>query len=259
MEDLSKVSGLGLKLDVKRCSLISGNSLNKVKPQARCLSEMRSALAQRDILSPRQLYYIYRGLRDIKDADAIRKNKLRYDVTVIPCASLGNEFIKTAGQNQRDAYGGLYEVLYGTAWCLLQKADGRNPRIIEDVILVKAFAADKIIIPPGYGHTLINTAKTPLVVSEWASAGFLPEDEAYEMARGAAYFIFKDSLGERFEVNPYYREVSKIRVSRAPEKITDFGLSSKEPMYVLARDQARKLDFLNNPDKYDYSNVFEFL
>lgn len=259
MEDLSKTSGLELKLDVKKCSLIPGKCLNKVKPIVRYLKEIKSALAQKDILKSRQLYCIYRGLRDIKDEDIIRKNKLRYDVTVIPSVNLGNEFIKTAGQSRRGAYGGLYEVLYGAAWCLLQKANDQNPRIIEDVILVKAKPADKIVIPPGYGHTLINTAKTPLVVSEWASSGFLPEDESFQMAHGAAYFVFEDSLGERFEVNPYYREVPNIRIARAPEKITDFALSSKEPMYVLARDQARKLDFLNNPDKYDYSHVFEFL
>ncbi|HBU07767.1 MAG TPA: glucose-6-phosphate isomerase [Candidatus Omnitrophica bacterium] len=259
MEDLSKTSGLGLKLDVKKHSLIPGKDLNKVKPEVRYLKEVKEALAEKSITEPEQLYYIYRGLRDIKDEDIIRRNKLRYDITVIRPGNLGNEYMKTAGQNHRGDYGELYEVVYGKAWCLLQKKNTKNSRIIEDVILIKAVPGDKVVIPPEYGYTLINTGKTHLVVSRWVSSESSLEYELYKMRGGAAYFVFKDNLGERFEVNPYYQEVPKMRVARPLKKIEKFGLSSQEPMYLLARSQAGKLDFLNNPDKYDYSDVFEFL
>lgn len=253
MEDLSKTSGLELKLDVKKHSLILGKNLNKIKP------EVREILPRKGITEPEQLYYIYRGLRDSRDEDIIRRNKLRYDIIVIRPGKLGNELMKTAGQNHRGDYGELYEVVRGEAWCLLQKKDVKNSRIIEDVILVKAVPGDKIVILPEYGYTLINTGKTHLVVSRWVSSEFSSEYELYKMEGGSAYFVFEDSLGERFEVNPYYQEVPKMRVARPFKKIEKFALSSKEPMYLLARLQARKLDFLNNPDKYDYSDVFEFL
>ncbi|MEK6564369.1 MAG: glucose-6-phosphate isomerase family protein [Candidatus Omnitrophota bacterium] len=256
---MSKTSGLELKLDLKKHSLILGKNLNKIKPEVRYLKEPKEIPPRKGITAPEQLYYIYRGLRDIKDEDIIRGNKLRYDIIVIRPGKLGNELMKTAGQNHRGGHGELYEVVYGEAWCLLQKKDVKNSRIIEDVILVKAAPGDKVVIPPEYGHTLINTGKTHLVVSRWVSSEFSPEYELYKMEGGAAYFVFEDSLGERFEANPYYQEVPKMRVARPFKKIEKFGLSSSEPMYFLARVQARKFDFLNNPDKYDYSDVFEFL
>ena len=253
MEDLSKTSGLELQLDVKKHSLILGKNLNKIKP------EVMEILPRKGVTVPEQLYYIYRGLRDSRDEDIIRGNKLRYDIIVIRPGKSGNELMKTAGQNHRSGHGELYEIVRGEAWCLLQKKDVKNSRIIEDVILVKAVPGDKVVIPPEYGYTLINTGKTHLVVSRWVSSEFSSECELYKMEGGSAYFVFEDSLGERFEVNPYYQEVPKMRVARPFKKIEKFGLSFGEPMYLLARLQARKLDFLNNPDKYDYSDVFEFL
>ena len=231
MEDLSKTSGLELKLDLKKHSLILGKNLNKIKPEVRYLKEPKEIPPRKGITAPEQLYYIYRGLRDIKDEDIIRGNKLRYDIIVIRPGKLGNELMKTAGQNHRGGHGELYEVVYGEAWCLLQKKDVKNSRIIEDVILVKAAPGDKVVIPPEYGHTLINTGKTHLVVSRWVSSEFSPEYELYKMEGGAAYFVFEDSLGERFEANPYYQEVPKMRVARPFKKIEKFGLSSSEPMY----------------------------
>lgn len=259
MEDLSKASGLEFKLDAKKHSLILGKDLNKVKPVVRRLKEMKEVLVRKDITKPAELYYMYRGLRENKDEFDIRKNKLRYDVTIIRPDRLGNEFMKTAGHYHPGDYGELYEVLYGEAWCLLQKKNIKNSRIIEDVILVKAGPGDKIVIPPGYGHILINTGKTRLVTSNWVSSEFSPEYELYKRGGGAAYFVFEDNLGERFEINPYYREVPKIRVARPAKKIAKFGLNSGTPMYLLSRGQINKLDFLNNPLKYDYSDVFVFL
>ena len=259
MEDLSRSSGLELKLNAKKHSLTLGKDLNKVKPVVRRLKEMKEVLAQKDITKPAELYYMYRGLRESKDEFDIRKNKLRYDVTIIRPERLGNELMKTAGHYHPGDYGELYEVLYGAAWCLLQKKNTKNSRIIEDVILVKAGPGDKIVIPPGYGHILINTGKIHLVVSNWVSSEFSPEYELYQRGGGAAYFVFEDNLGERFEINPHYQEVSKIRVARPAEKIAKFGLNSGMPMYLLLREQAKKLDFLNNPLKYDYSDVFVFL
>lgn len=259
MEDLSGSSGLELRLDARKHSLILGKDLNKVKPVIRRLKEMREVLAQKGTAQPDEVYYIYRGLRESKDENDIRENKLRYDVTIIRPERLGNEFMKTAGHYHPGAYGELYEVVYGEAWCLLQKKNIKNSRIIEDVILVKAALGDKIVIPPGYGHILINTGKTHLVTSDWVSSEFSPEYEPYQRGGGAAYFVFEDTLGERFEINPYYQEVPKIRVARPAGKIAQFGLNSGTPIYPLLRQQANKLDFLNNPLPYDYSGVFVFL
>ena len=259
VRDLSKASGLNLKLDTKKHSLILGGALSKVSPATRFLKDIKEVLVQKELSKPAELYYMYRALHKIKDAQEIAKNKLRYDVTIIRPDRLGNEFMKTAGHYHPGDFGELYEVLSGSAWCLLQKRNAGDERIIEDVILVKAETGDKIVIPPGYGHILINITGDYLVTSNWVSAEFSSEYELYEKAGGAAYYIFEDSLGERFEVNPYFKEVPRIRMAKPAKEIKKFGLLSGVPMYPLLYKEAGKLDFLNNPLKYDYSDVFVFL
>lgn len=257
--DLSKASGLNLKLDTKKHSLILGDALNKVSPAIRFLKDIKEVLASKELTKPAELYYMYRALHKIKDAERIAKNKLRYDVTVIRPDNLGNEFMKTAGHYHPGDFGELYEVLSGSAWCLLQKRNADCDRIIEDVILVKAKPGDKIVIPPRYGHILINIGGEHLVTSNWVSAEFSSEYGLYEKAGGAAYYIFEDSSGERFEVNPYFKEVPRIRMAKPAKEIKRFGLVSGVPMYALLYKEAGKLDFLNHPLKYDYSDVFVFL
>lgn len=259
MQDLSKASGLDLKLDTKKHALILGKGITRLKPKVRFLKDIKEVLVQKEITEPNELYYMYRDLHNTRDEKDIRKNKLRYDVTIIRPDRLGGEFMKTAGHYHPGDFGELYEVLAGEAWCLLQKKNAKNYRIIEDVILVKAKPKDKIVIPPGYGHILINTGKEHLVTSNWVSSEFSSEYDLYKKAKGAAYFVFEDNLGERFEVNPFYQDTPKIRVAKPAQVIREFGLESGIAMYPMLYKEAGKLDFLNAPLKYDYSNVFVFL
>lgn len=259
MQNLNDMSGLDLKLDDRKHLLVLGKELTKVRPATRLLKEMKEVLVDKEITVPSELYYMYRSLHKIKDGADIRKNKLRYDVSVIRSDRLGNEFMKTAGHYHPGYFGELYEILSGAAWCLLQKRDDKDHKIIEDVILVKAKTGDKIVIPPKYGHILINVGKRDLVASNWVSSEFSSEYELYKQMQGAAYYIFEDNLGERFEVNPQYKSVPKIKVAVPSNTIEKFGLKSKTPMYPLLYDNVQKLDFLNNPLKYGYSDAFVFL
>lgn len=259
MQNLKAMSGLDLKLNTKKHLLALGEELTKVKPATRFLKDMKEVLVDKEITAPSELYYMYRDLHKIKDKADIRKSKLRYDVTVIRSDRLGNEFMKTAGHYHPGYFGELYEILDGAAWCLLQKKTDEDHTIIEDVILIKAKRGDKIVIPPKYGHILINTGKDDLVTSNWVSSEFCSEYELYREMNGAAYFIFEDSAGVRFEVNPRYKSVPKIRVATPSKIIQKFGLKSQSSMYPLLYDDIKKLDFLNNPLKYEYSSAFVFL
>ena len=63
----------------------------------------------------------------------------------------------------------IYEVLGGEATYILQKPDGEG---IDDVILIKAGAGDKVIIPPGYGHLTINASNKVLKMANWVARDF---------------------------------------------------------------------------------------
>ena len=70
-------------------------------PDVRTLYDMREVIADKQWLKTAEnfeLYYMYRELaRSKEELELMQEFGLRYDITVIPPAKLGKEYIKTAG------------------------------------------------------------------------------------------------------------------------------------------------------------------
>lgn len=256
--DLIQTCGLEIKLDTVSYQLNFGKDLVYPAPAIRTLSQMQEVILDRDISQPQELYYMYRDVHLAKDAGLLKENNLRYDVTVIKPDCLGRELMKTAGHYHPGSFGELYEVLEGKALCLLQKPNPSDYRIIEDVILAQASSGQKIVIPPHYGHILINPGPEPLVTSNWVSSIFSSEYQLYKEARGAAYFLVNAQVEDKLEFikNPFFKEAPEITFVQPNKKIDRFGLRENAPIYPIISGDAKKLEFLNEPDKYDYSDIF---
>ncbi len=256
MIELKEKSGLPVKLDEKNIKLIFDDTLPKVEPAVRTIDEMKEVLFDKSIISPQELYFMYRGVGISKDSAEMQKNNLRYDITVIRPGILGKELMKTAGHYHPGLFPELYEVLNGKAWCLLQKYDPEDFQKITDVILVKAEAGEKIICLPGYGHILINPSERQvLVTANWVSSRFNSDYSLYKKAGGAAYFFEKINGNVRITENKFFKEIAPIRNCLPNPKIENFGLEKDKPIYPLLKN-AEKLKFLNSPQDFDFSGSF---
>lgn len=222
------------------------------EPDIRMLSDMEDVLLNKDVLQggDRELYFMYRDLSlSRRDYETIVEHGLRYDITVIPPAMLGREFVKTLGHYHPPApgtdlsYPEVYEVLMGEAHYLLQKHEGGR---VTDVVLVKASEGDKVIIPPNYGHVTINAGNRELKMANWASREFSSVYGPYVEKHGAAYYLTEDGL----LVNPNYGNVPEVREVK-PGSFTEVGLVRGKEMYGLVRDIG-KLDFLNSPQDFGW-------
>lgn len=258
---LKGACGIDIKLDTGKCRLSLGEDLTNPPPAIRTISQMQEVLLEPDIQEPQELYYMYRDVHAIKDAPLLKENNLRYDVTVIRPGHLGKELMKTAGHYHPGSFGELYEVVEGRAFCMLQKANPKDYTVIEDVIVVQGVSGQKIVIPPGYGHILINPGPGCLVTSNWVSIRFASEYELYKKAGGAAYFVVdKDGTGSlEFIKNKFFKTAPAIRFARPAKELAGFGLKEGAPIYPIITRDAKKLDFLNYPDRYVYSDIFEFV
>lgn len=264
--DLKEKSGLGLKLDANRPELVFDKDLEFSPPAIRTIEQMQEVLLDKNIQKQRELYYMYRDVHRFSDTPVLKEKNLRYDVTMIKPIRLGKEFMKTAGHYHLENYGELYEVVFGRCFCLLQRANPQNYRIIEEVILVEAVAGQKIIIPPGFGHILINSGPDYLVTSNWVSSLFQSRYELYKKAGGAAYFVaardqdaqVTPNLGISVKIikNPHFTKLADIRFAQPAGQIKRFGLYENKPIYNLITKDARKLDFLNHPLDYEYDDIF---
>ena len=257
MLSLKQSCGLEISLDTDNFKLSFGAELTAPEGVARTIEEMREVLMDPSVDSPHGLYFMYRDVHLLKDSGLLKQYNLRYDVTVIKPDLLGRELMKTAGHYHPGSFGELYEVVSGRAFCMLQKHAAQDYKIIEDVIFVEAAVGQKIVIPSGYGHILINPGPGALVTSNWVSSRFASEYDLYKKAKGAAYYLTLGSNKKiEFSQNSSFKELPALRSAQPARKIEKFGLKTNSPIYDIIHTAPQALDFLNNPEKYGYSDVF---
>lgn len=221
------------------------------------LDDMRSLLLDQDYAQKagnRPLYFMYRDLYKDQHKETIRQHDLRFDITVMMPQPIGREYVKTKGHYHPIAkkgvqYPEIYEVMDGKAHYLLQKKDGDE---ITDVIVVKASAGDKVIIPPGYGHITINVGDKSLKMANWVSTKFESQYRDIEQKEGGACY---ETITDEFVKNNKYGDVPDIRFE-TPQPVDDLRITRDEPMYNLI-ERPQRLAFLNRPHKFQW--LFENL
>ncbi len=225
------------------------------EPDIRMLSDMKEVLMDQKWAGHAEdipLYFMYRDLCLNRHRRDIQSSDIRYDITVIPSANLGDEHVKTKGHYHEEARNGLsypeiYEVIQGEAHYLMQKKEDGE---LKDVIVVKAESGDKVLIPPNYGHITINPSDKDLVMANWVSTRF---DSIYSdimEKRGGAYY---EKTNGDFVTNPNYVLVPSIRFVD-PFEVEELGITNERLMYTMI-DEPYNLRFLNHPEKFMW--VFE--
>ena len=144
-----------------------------------------------------KLYEVYRNVKHDKD--------LRYDITIIQPRMLGDEFVRTKGNRNKNGFQELYTVIEGKALFLLQKF---NDKRVEDVFAVKARAKESVIIPPEYWVVIINPSKEETLETEnWVSNKTENEYKELEKMKGPCYFY----TSRGWVKNEEYEKVPEIK------------------------------------------------
>ena len=232
--------------------------LNKLKPDIRYLNDLKDVVYDKEWLKTApnlELYYMYRDLAETEtDFMEIIKHDLRYDITVLKPNHIGREFNKTAGHDHpivpgtNLTYPEIYEIMEGKAIFILQNSEKNK---IKDVFAIKAKKEDKIIIPPNYEHLMINIGKTDLKTCNWVSRTFSSNIyKPFKVMHGFSYYTLRGLFGVKWIENSNYKSIPKIRFEE-PNKFYNFNLEKNQPLYKLITN-LNKLDFLKNPQKYDW-------
>jgi len=231
-----------------------GNKLQD--PDIRHLMDMADVVFDQAWLAGAEdfdLYFMYRDLYlSWTDREKLIEQGLRYDITIIPPAMLGKEYIKTAGHYHPLTAGGsvtypeLYEVLEGEALYLLQKSD------LSDVVAVYAKAGDKVLVPPDYGHVTINRSNKTLKMANFVARDFSSLYQPYREKGGGAYFFTL----EGWIRNPRCEKAAQLRRIEAPgsSSLASIGLKKGREMYPLLREPGA-LEYLTRPD--DHIELFK--
>jgi glucose-6-phosphate isomerase, archaeal len=220
------------------------------KPQVRTIEDLRGVLADEKCNKSGPVYFMYRDLaKSGSDRSWLGTHRLRYDITVIPPATVCGEFVKTKGhyhpENPRGkGYPEIYEVIEGKAEYLLQES-----RLL-DAVAVKAGKGNTVIIPPGYGHVTINIGNETLVMANIVSTAFESCYAEYESLHGAVYYCMNDGT---YRPNLRYPEVPALR-HRGTCNFLDFPALKNARLYDLVGNE-KTLLFLNNPEQFEFGRV----
>lgn len=244
--DLSVNTALPLALE--GIELRFGADVEPVAPTVRLAGEMRELFyAPAVVDSKQQLYFMYHGICLNKDQELIERHGLRYDITIMPPALIGPEYVKTAGHynpaaaGTEETYPEVYEVVQGQAHFLLQYLD---PELnsVEEVVLFEAGAGDKVIIPPNRGLVIINPANETLVTANWVADGFSSSSELFVRLSGAVYYEVRVQGVSTFIANPHYDYVPQLQ-RRLARQYRDLGLVKGVTLYEA---------FINSPELFRY-------
>jgi glucose-6-phosphate isomerase len=263
MIDLRRASGLPLRVDDSRPDLaveIEGG-LRPGELVTRSLAELRPALADPGASGPDPAYFMYRGVAGFAAGDPVkgRTYRYRYDVTVLPSARLGDEYLRTLGhyhlpiQGRSISYPEVYEVLSGSATFLLQKVDSvfAQPSEVRvlDFIVLQAEVGTKAMMLPDYGHWTVNATDRPLVVSNWVCADCESYYRSMPLTRGASCHVLARPAGPFYARNQRYAHGPEQLTFARPEDAPALGLLRGRPIFqdLLARPQRWR--YLCEPDE----------
>jgi len=151
---------------------------------------------------------------------------LRGDVTLVyPGILPTGELIKTHGHYHPEGPWGtwpeLYGVVKGHALFILQDMEG------EKVRLVRVKEGEMIMIPPGYGHVMVNIGASELVTFNYVSRLFNSLYNHYKMKRGASVYAYLNGDEVKLVQNNNYK-IKEVKLCRPLE------LDLKEPVLHLA-------------------------
>ncbi|MDD5340758.1 MAG: glucose-6-phosphate isomerase family protein [Candidatus ainarchaeum sp.] len=205
----------------------------------RTIPQMIKTLMSRpdlETLETLDMYFMYRNV--------LKKDGMRYDITMIPPVPIGNEAPKTHGHyhpKSEDglAYPEIYQVLNGRAVFIIQKKN-RNGSV--DVSIVSAKARDVVLIPAGYGHVTINSGDETLVLGNLVYDMFEPMYHEYDENRGAAYYYLKE--GNIVQNGNYV--VEKNERLTAAELNAKYGFTCGDLLAEFS-DNPQKFAFLQKP------------
>lgn len=182
-----------------------------LKPFAeRSAEKMKEVLLYPEAEGPEVHYYMIRG------------GDKKTNVTVWETGTVGGEYIKTYGHYHVGDLDETYNVVSGEGVVLLQerKKDSSGNPIddeIETFYAISVKAGDKVFIPSGMGHLVVNTGPVWLVTIDDSPVNFeevdpvsLPGHADYEAVKkmgGFAYFAVEENGKPTLVKNPKYKQV----------------------------------------------------
>jgi glucose-6-phosphate isomerase len=216
----------------------------------RSLDAIRASLLDPHCSGPDPVYGIAMDVARASDLLLLRHHMLLYGMVAYAAGRLGQEPTRSQGHVHAIApHSGwsppeLFEILEGKAIVYAQRSTDDDP---GTCVAVLAGERDKIVVPPGWAHCVINADPARrMVFGAWCDRQYGFVYDGVRDHGGLAWFPLLNSAGELgWRANPAYRtDHLNIHVSRA---YPELDLVPSSDIYSQFVDHPDSLLWISDP------------
>jgi glucose-6-phosphate isomerase len=230
-------------------------------PEYRCLDDIRRSLRNPDSKGPDPVYSIVMDVGRSEHRDELRRRMLLFGVVLYAAGRLGDEPVRSQGHIHAVApHCGwstpeLFEIWEGQAVIYAQERASDDP---GRCFAVNAKAGDKVVVPPGWAHCVINAdPESRMMFGAWCDRQYGFVYDAVRAHHGLAWFPILDGQQKiHWEPNPAYQS-STLSV-RNPRAYPELGLNPALPIYEQFAADPESVQWVSEPAWVkDVWNAFE--
>jgi glucose-6-phosphate isomerase len=223
-------------------------------PEYRLLDDIRQSLRDPNSSGPDPVYAIAMDVGRIEDLPELTKRMLLFGLVAYAEGRLGSEPVRSQGHvHAISPHCGwstpeLFEIWRGRAIVYGQQKPGDNP---GRCVAVEAGPGDKVVIPPGWAHYVVNAdVNSKLVFGAWCDRQYGFDYREMRAHHGLAWFPLVDSDGTiTWERNPSYAS-SKL-VSRKAREYPELDVPPAIPIYECFHRAPESVQWISDPARFE--------
>ncbi|MFZ3266095.1 MAG: glucose-6-phosphate isomerase family protein [Terriglobales bacterium] len=220
------------------------------QPEFRRLDDIRHSLRDPECHGPDPVYSIVMDVGRREHCEELRRRMLLFGVVVYAAGQLGEEPVRSQGHIHAIApHCGwstpeLFEIWEGKAIIYAQETADDNP---GRCFAVKAGVGDKVVVPPGWAHAVINADPgTRMTFGAWCDRQYGFVYDAIRAHHGLAWFpVLDDKRNINWEPNPSYQ--SSDLLIRGARDYPELGLDPDTPVYEQFAIDPDSIQWVSEP------------
>ena len=246
-------SGLAIEFLKPAMDFRYGPGMFGPKPELRSLDAIRQSLRDPNCSGPDTVYSVVMDVGRQEDFDDLKRRMLLFGVVMYAKGRLGEEPVRSQGHVHAIApHCGwstpeLFEIWEGRAIIYGQQKSGDDPGIC---VAVEAGAGDKIVMPPGWAHFVVNAdPNSELIFGAWCDRQYGFDYTQMRAHHGLAWFPLVSMNGEtRWEANPNYA-ASRLQ-RRSARAYPELGLVPDMSIYKHLRHHPESIQWVSDPARH---------
>lgn len=244
--------GMPLELSETRLAFEYGQGVFGPAPEMRRLDAIRSSLRDPECSGPDPVYGIAMDIGLEGDRTLLEERMLLFGAVVYAAGALGSEPVRSQGHIHAIApHSGwsppeIFEIWSGTAIVYAQQRAEDDP---GRCIAVTARPGDKVVMPPGWAHCVINAdPNRPMAFGAWCDRQYGFDYTGVRAHHGLAWFpVLSDADSIYWEPNPHYRQ--SMLEQHEPRPYPELGLDSKRSLYSQLAGNPDSVMFVADPQR----------